>query len=527
MGLFSNIKLKDVASFAEGMILRDKELTQENMAIRNANLEANRKLLIDQKNKKYDTEINAYNEEKKKYDTLKSAAYDFNAGNIGPKEYAGLYYTTKYGMENFNALPNEVKENLINNFDGKTVDFSLKGNIDEIQANQAAEIRAINDETANAIKESKGDSFLINKILRKKSINEKKLLEDVENKIKAAETIELTETKLPPELVGIPVKSSEDTTLDLAWRKFNASDEGKAWMKKYLDEQKASMFKAITYRDNFNNNLKFLDVKEMTTEGNFVTDGYDVKIEGVNETTRALFDTYKDIYASVWKSIDAKELWMQGVEIQDIIKEVNTSKITNTIYKVAESRWFQLSFTDENNKKADFLGVLPLNIVPLDMNNLNYGKINNVPIVSEETGHKLDTQNLTGPNKIFTILYKDFINKVRNDKDSPYYDKSFSTIQTLMQTNADLDLINEYKIYVGQNFEKIAKELGLDNEISSAKKISLQDNNGEIVLWDSSTNKAVSLTQLQSEGKLDAVIEKYPWIKEDPKYIEWLEKQPK
>ena len=61
MGLFSNIKLKDVASFAEGMILRDKELTQENMAIRNANLEANRKLLIDQKNKKYDTEINAYN----------------------------------------------------------------------------------------------------------------------------------------------------------------------------------------------------------------------------------------------------------------------------------------------------------------------------------------------------------------------------------------------------------------------------------------------------------------------------------
>ena len=205
MGLFSNIKLKDVASFAEGMILRDKELTQENMAIRNANLEANRKLLIDQKNKKYDTEINAYNEEKKKYDTLKSAAYDFNAGNIGAKEYAGLYYTTKYGMENFNALPNEVKENLINNFDGKTVDFSLKGNIDEIQANQATEIRAINDETANAIKESKGDSFLISKILRKKSIDEKKLLEDVENKIKAVETIELTETKLPTELVGIPV----------------------------------------------------------------------------------------------------------------------------------------------------------------------------------------------------------------------------------------------------------------------------------------------------------------------------------
>ena len=96
-----------------------------------------------------------------------------------------------------------------------------------------------------------------------------------------------------------------------------------------------------------------------------------------------------------------------------------------------------------------------------------------------------------------------------------------------MAKGASQDLINEYKIYVGQNFEKIAKELGLDNEISSVKKLSLQINNGEIVLYNSSTDKAVSLTQLQSEGKLDAVIEKYPWIKEDPKYIEWLEKQPK
>ena len=524
MGLFSNIKLKDVASFAEGMILRDKELTQENMAIRNANLEANRKLLIDQKNKKYDTEINAYNEEKKKYDTLKSAAYDFNAGNIGAKEYAGLYYTTKYGMENFNSLPNDVKENLINNFDGKTVDFSLKGNIDEIQANQATEIRAINDETANAIKESKGDSFLINKILRKKSIDEKKLLEDVENKIKAVETIELTETKLPTELVGIPVKSSEDTTLDLAWRKFNATDEGKAWMKKFIAEQKDTKFTAINFRDNFNSILKFLDVKELTNEGNFVTDGYDIKIEGMNDATRDLADTYKRIYYKVWESIDAKTLWANGVEIQDLAKYINQNYIMNNVYKVAQSRWFKESYSDDGKKK-DFLGILPTNIVPLDMENLHYGTLSNVSIVSEETGHKLDTQNLTGPNKIFTILYKDFINKVRNDKDSPYYDKSFSTIQTLMQTNADLDLLNEYKIYVGQNIEKIAKQLGLDNEISSAKKLSLQIDNGEIVLYNSSTGKGISLSQLAKENKLEAVIEKYPWIKEDPKYIEWLDKQ--
>ena len=154
------------------------------------------------------------------------------------------------------------------------------------------------------------------------------------------------------------------------------------------------------------------------------------------------------------------------------------------------------------------------------MNNLNYGKINNVPIVSEETGQKLDTLNLTGPNKVFTVLYENFIKEKAEETGV-----SFNALQTAMAKGANQDLINEYKIYVGQNFEKVAIALGLDNEISSAKKISLQDNIGDIVLWDSSTDKAVSLTQLQSEGKLEAVIEKYPWIKEDPKYIEWLDKQ--
>ena len=238
-------------------------------------------------------------------------------------------------------------------------------------------------------------------------------------------------------------------------------------MKKFIAEQKDTKFTAINFRDNFNSILKFLDVKELTNEGNFVTDGYDIKIEGMNDATRDLADTYKRIYYKVWESIDAKTLWANGVEIQDLAKYINQNYIMNNVYKVAQSRWFKESYSDDGKKK-DFLGILPTNIVPLDMENLHYGTLSNVSIVSEETGHKLDTQNLTGPNKIFTILYKDFINKVRNDKDSPYYDKSFSTIQTLMQTNADLDLINEYKIYVGQNFEKIAKQLGLDNEISSA-----------------------------------------------------------
>ena len=37
-------------------------------------------------------------------------------------------------------------------------------------------------------------------------------------------------------------------------------------------------------------------------------------------------------------------------------------------------------------------------------------KLNNVDIVDIETGHKLDTKNLTAPNKIFTLLYENLLN---------------------------------------------------------------------------------------------------------------------
>ena len=51
------ISLKDFASFAEGAIERDRELTKEDFEIRNANLAANRDMLIKQKNAKYEKEL--------------------------------------------------------------------------------------------------------------------------------------------------------------------------------------------------------------------------------------------------------------------------------------------------------------------------------------------------------------------------------------------------------------------------------------------------------------------------------------
>ena len=198
------ISLKDFASFAEGAIERDRELTKEDFEIRNANLAANRDLLIKQKEKKYEKELDNYYAEKEKFDALNSAAADFKDNKINARTYASIYLSnTMPGFKDFTA---DVQENLVNNFDGATTGYTLKGSVDEINANAAKEQTAINDATAEAIKAAKGDSFLINQILKKKGVDDKKLLSDVEEKVKAAETVELTNQNIDKSLVGLPVK---------------------------------------------------------------------------------------------------------------------------------------------------------------------------------------------------------------------------------------------------------------------------------------------------------------------------------
>ena len=198
------ISLKDFASFAEGAIERDRELTKEDFEIRNANLAANRDMLIKQKEKKYEKELDNYYAEKEKFDALNSAAADFKDKKINAETYASIYLSnTMPGFKDFTA---DVQEDLVNNFDGATTGYTLKGSVDEINANAAKEQTAINDATAEAIKAAKGDSFLINQILKKKGVDDKKLLSDVEEKVKAAETVELTNQNIDKSLVGLPVK---------------------------------------------------------------------------------------------------------------------------------------------------------------------------------------------------------------------------------------------------------------------------------------------------------------------------------
>ena len=60
--------LTDIGNVAVGAIDRDREITKEDLIIRAENLKANQKLLVDQKTKKYEKELDNYYKEKTKFD---------------------------------------------------------------------------------------------------------------------------------------------------------------------------------------------------------------------------------------------------------------------------------------------------------------------------------------------------------------------------------------------------------------------------------------------------------------------------
>jgi hypothetical protein len=200
------ISLKDLGNFAVGAIERDREITKENLAIRADELKANRDFLIEQKKKKYEREIDEYYKEKEKFDTINEANKMYDLKSIDARTYATrvLPITTP----GWDKLTDTQKEDAVNDFKGKTFDYKLVGNEDEIRKQAALINNQINSVTAEEIKNAKGNSFLINKIIGEKKKAEADLLKEVEDKIKATDAIKLSEQEVDQEYVGKDVRVS-------------------------------------------------------------------------------------------------------------------------------------------------------------------------------------------------------------------------------------------------------------------------------------------------------------------------------
>ena len=441
------ISLKDFGSFAVGAIEKDRENTLQRFTIRNEELQANRASLIKRKDARYKKDIEAYDAEKKKYDTLKSAASNFKNKTIDNETYAAQYFLTTMG-DNFTKLPKDKQSDMISDFNGKTVDYTLKGNADEIEKKYAMQEANINKVTAKALEDARGDSFLIKKIIGESNSSKKDLATQVETALKANENV-LTSKSISEEdssLVGIPVKGTgkKDT---MKWSRFKKKNPD--WIKQYNALDKEIKYGSATQNNNFLNFMRTSQILGTNTEAQFKLTNDDTKIEGLNPAAQSILDSYKGFYDTVKSNFSAQELAAQGVDITEIRDFMTTEAINKQVQNLMSNRSKvkEIGKGLKEGKKMDFVFVVPLNVMDINNKVKVQGQGISLP------GGKGIVE--IAPSKM-TETYKLFV-----EQEAPALANKFKQNKTFNSLNAVQTSIKNGGEYYDKFMDFVSDELGL------------------------------------------------------------------
>ena len=207
------ISLIDLGNFAAGAIERDREITNENLKIRAEELQANRDLMISMKKDKYAADIAEYKKEKAKANEINrlNAVAANQPGEISKEAYAQQYLLAIHGPEKYKILQSnpETFNKMLNDINApRDYKFSLDRNT--IDKQLEVDTKIVNKGFAKAIENAKGDSFLINKILGKKSSIDDDVNATIEDQLKAAKIVKEETVGNDIDLSKIKFKDSKD-----------------------------------------------------------------------------------------------------------------------------------------------------------------------------------------------------------------------------------------------------------------------------------------------------------------------------
>jgi len=186
------ISLTDLSNFAVGAIERDREITNENLKVRGEELRANRDLMLAMKKDKYAADIAEYKKEKAKSNEINrlNAIAANQSGGMSKQAYAQQYLLAVHGPEKYKILQSnpETFNKMLNDINvPRDYKFSLDRNT--IDKQFEVDTKIVNKGFAKAIENAKGDSFLINKILGKKSSINDDINAVIEDQLKAAKIV--------------------------------------------------------------------------------------------------------------------------------------------------------------------------------------------------------------------------------------------------------------------------------------------------------------------------------------------------
>jgi len=366
------ISLTDLGNFATGAIERDREITNENLKIRAEELQANRDLMIAMKKDKYAADIAEYKKEKAKANEIKKL--NAAAPNMTQESYATQYLIHNLGPAKYELMQKTDPEGLkdmIASF-GSPRDYKFTMDRKSLDDQFSTDTKIINKGFANAIKDAKGDSFLINKILGKKSSVNDDVNANIEDQLKAAKIIKEETVGDDMDLSNIVFKDST--------KRLRTPPE--TYNKVFNSVKDKASFKSLNDKDNLIDFIGLAKKMNFASDMNFKFNDKDYSIEGMGDSANAFLDTYKNTYNQVLNSFDAKVLYninKSSTKLSSIINPQEIKNITEDILLKRESilTTGDKGFTSAITKNRQVMTTLPLSVV--DMNNqalINGEKIN-------------------------------------------------------------------------------------------------------------------------------------------------------
>ena len=396
------INWTDLGNIAKGAIERDKEITREDFILRAENLKANQKILIDQKTKKYDRELKNYYDEKEKFDNINKMNSWYEDGTVSKDAYAAFALANT--IPDFKDYDSDTKTEMRYDFKGNTLSYPLMGSESEINDKASKAQILINNETSKAVKDAKGNSFLINQILRRKEVAEKDLLTLVEGKLKAIDQVKMTSQTT--DNAGLEVYGKgDDTKKTFNWKRFKKKNP--TYVKRFNKIDDSIIYLSLTQKNNFLDYMQRSQILGTNTEGQFQMTKDDTEIKGLNPSAQAFIRTYKKLYDVVKSEFSAQYFAAMGVDESELSDYMSTAAINEKIQNILDdgrTEVFEIDgkFTDD---EMSFVSVVPLSVVDTvgDM------------IVKGQAVSKGGKGYIKPDKKVISKLYKKFLKQEINN----------------------------------------------------------------------------------------------------------------
>jgi len=474
--------LTDLGNVAVGAIERDREITKEDLAIRAENLQANRNLLIKQKEKKYDKELAEYYKEQTKFKEIENMNALKASGGTTDRAYAAFALANT--DSNWNNLDDKTKKSMIDSYDGKTINYKLVGSEDEINKKAAAAMTLINNETASAIKDAKGNSFLINQILGKKEAAEKDLLSAIENKLNAAETVKMTEKEVNQDNVGLEVKVNGGGDFS-SILKYN---DGK-WMTQYNAAVIKSEWNGATQDKTLQGLINTGSFKEFDTSA-FVKKE-DGQVVGWTQSGDGFVNGYEQTYKALHDSLDNKNGIITSFNANKLIggANVNTSKLNDETNSILAQRASKQKI-DGN----DVFSMLPIGVVGV-----------NNELYLDGNGTQLNGEQMSKALTIYNNFVKDQAILLVKSRDTGAFDfqtdENFIDAYNEIQANMNRNRINGKETNLAYAFKKkLLKDLEITLVTPQQEGSNIE---GTPLVEDSSPFKTIpsSIEEVKADGK--------------------------